>query len=72
MPPLNKLKSGAFTSAEVAKITHLETDYMNKVGIDDDYCKKMILDYIRKFGSAKKSQLEEFLLPKLSENLSEQ
>lgn len=65
-------KNNYTISAEVAKITHQETDYMNKVGIDDDYCKKMILDYIRKFGSAKKSQLEEFLLPKLSENLSEQ
>lgn len=45
---------------------------MNQLGIDDDYCKKIILDYIKKFGSAKKSKLEEILLPKLSENLTEQ
>jgi len=59
-------------SSAVAKITHQETDYMNQLGIDDDYCKKIILDYIKKFGSAKKSKLEEILLPKLSENLTEQ
>ena len=65
-------KNNYTISTMVAKITHQEADYMNHVGIDDGYCKKMILDYIKKFGSAKKSQLEEFLLPKLSDNLSEQ
>ncbi len=65
-------KNNYTISTMVAKVTHQETAYMNHVGIDDDYCKKMILDYIKKFGSAKKAQLEEFLLSKLSDNLSEQ
>lgn len=65
-------KNNYMISSAVAKITHQETDYMNQLGIDDDYCKKIILDYIKKFGSAKKSKLEEILLPKLSENLTEQ
>lgn len=65
-------KNNYTISTMVAKITHQEADYMNHVGIDDGYCKKMILDYIKKFGSARKAQLEEFLLPKLSDNLSEQ
>lgn len=65
-------KNNYTLSSIVAKVTHQEADYMNHVGIDDDYCKKMILDYIKRFGSAKKAQLEDFLLPKLSDNLNEQ
>lgn len=65
-------KNNYTISSSIAKITHQETDYMRKKGIDDEYCKKMILDYISKFGSAKKARLEEFLIPKLSDNLNEQ
>lgn len=65
-------KTNYTISLSVAKITNHEIDYMNETGIDDDYCKKMIVDYIKKFGSAKKSKLEELLLPKLSINITEQ
>ena len=65
-------KNNYTISSALAKATHQEINYMNQTGIDDDYCKKMILDYIQKFGSARKGKLEELLLPKISENLSEQ
>lgn len=65
-------KRNYIISSTLAKTTHQEADYMKLKGIDDDYCKKMILDYIKKFGSVRKAKLEEFLLAKLSDNLSDQ
>lgn len=64
-------KSSCIISSDVAKKTNQETDYMKLKGIDDAYCKKMILDYIKKFGSAKRIQLENMLLEKLPDVLTE-
>ena len=38
-------------------------------GIDNDYIQKIITDYLTKFESAKRSDLENVLLNKLSEGL---
>ena len=65
-------KNCCIIASGVAKKTNQETDYMKLKGIDDDYCKKMILDYIKKFGRAKRVQLEEMLLEKLPDILSEE
>ena len=65
-------KRNYIISSILAKTTHQESDYMKLKGIDDDFCKKMILDYLKKFGPARKAKFEDFLLPKLSDNLSEQ
>lgn len=64
-------KSCCIISSDVAKKTNQETDYMKLKGIDDAYCKKMILDYIKQFGSAKRIQLENMLLEKLPDVLTE-
>lgn len=64
-------KNNYVISSTVAKLTEQQTDYMNLKGIDDEYCKKMICDYIKKFGSAKKSDLEKMLINKLSSGLDE-
>lgn len=64
-------RKNCIISSSVAKITHQESDYMKLRGIEDDYCKKMILDYLKEFGSAKKSDLESFLLEKISDALTE-
>lgn len=64
-------KNCCIIASGVAKKTNQETDYMKLKGIDDDYCKKMILDYIKKFGCAKRVQLEDMLLKKLPDILSE-
>lgn len=65
-------KNSCIIASGVAKRTNQETDYMKLKGIDDDYCKKMILDYIKKFGRAKRVQLEEMLLEKLPDILTEE
>ena len=65
-------KNNYIISSTVAKVTHQESDYMRLRGITDDYCKKMILDFIKEFKSARRANLEEFLLPKLPDNLNEQ
>lgn len=65
-------RKNSFTiSCSIAKMTNQETEYMNLKGLEDEYCKKMIVDYIKKFDSAKKIDLEKFLLDKLSGQLSE-
>lgn len=64
-------KSSCIISSDVAKKTNQETDYMKLKGIDDAYCKKMILDYIKQFGRAKRIQLENMLLEKLPDILTE-
>lgn len=58
-------KPNYFISAVVARVTGQQTDYFRKKGIDDEYCRKMILEYLRQFGVASRGQLEEVLLDKL-------
>jgi ATP-dependent DNA helicase RecG len=64
-------KPNYFISAVIAKVTGQQTDYFKKKGIDDEYCRKMILDYLGQFGSATRAQLEEVLLNKLPGILTE-
>jgi ATP-dependent DNA helicase RecG len=44
---------------------------MKLKGIDDAFCEKIIIDYLRKFGSGKKADFEKILLNKLPDILSE-
>ncbi len=57
-------------AASVAKATGEEVNYMKQKGIDDEYCKKMIIDYLEEFGEAKRSDFEALLLDKLPDVLS--
>ena len=59
-------------SSQVAVKTEQKADYMKMKGIDDDYCKKIILDYLREFSKGKKSDFEKILLDKLPGVLDEQ
>jgi ATP-dependent DNA helicase RecG len=59
-------------SLNLAKATGEKGDYIKQRGIDDGYCQKIILDYIRKFGEGKKSDFEDILLAKLPDVLDEQ
>jgi ATP-dependent DNA helicase RecG len=56
-------------SATVAGATGEKADYIKQRGIDDDYCQKIILDYLRKFGRGKRKQFENVLLEKLPDVL---
>lgn len=56
-------------SATVAKVTGEKADYIKQRGIDDEYCQKIILDYIKKFGRGKRDDFERILLDKLPDVL---
>lgn len=58
-------------SATVAKVTGEKADYIKQRGIDDQYCQKIILDYLRKFGEGKKEDFEKVLLDKLPDVLDQ-
>lgn len=57
-------------SASVAAQTDQTIDYMKQQGIDNDYCRKMILDSLLKFGTMSRSEFEGIIIEKLSENLT--
>lgn len=58
-------------SADVASKTAQKVDYMRQRGIDNDYCRKMILDSLERLKTMSRSQFEEILSGKLSETLNE-
>lgn len=60
-----------YISATVAQNTDQKEVYFKQRGIDDDYCKKIILDYLEKFWSAKKRDFETILLDKLPDALND-
>ena len=57
-------------SVSVAKVTGEQAEHIKQRGIDDNYCQKMILDYLKKFKKAKRADFEEVLLDKLPDVLS--
>lgn len=59
-----------YVSSRVANTTNLKTDYMKRRGIDDEYCKKMILDFLAEFNEASRTDLEDMLIEKLPDNLT--
>ncbi len=58
-------------SVQVAEKTDQKIDYMKLKGIDSEYCEKIIVDYLRKFGTAKKADFEKVLLDKLPDVLDD-
>lgn len=64
-------RNNYFISSTVAEKTNQKPDYIKLRGINDDYCKKIIIDYIKEFKTAKKSDLEETLLEKLGDSMTE-
>lgn len=64
-------RNNYFISSTVAEITNQKPGYMKLRGINDDYCKKIIIDYIKKFKTAKKADLEEILLEKLGDSMTD-
>ena len=56
-------------SASVAKATGDESVYIKQRGIDDEYCQKIIIDYLKKFKEGKRTDFEDVLLNKLPDVL---
>lgn len=59
-------------SSLVAKETEQKDEYMKRRGIEDAYCKKMIVDYLEQFSSGVRLDFENLLLNKLSDLLDDQ
>lgn len=64
-------RNNYFISSTVAEITKQKSDYMKLRGINDDYCKKIIIDYIKEFKTARKVDLEETLMDKLGDSMTD-
>jgi ATP-dependent DNA helicase RecG len=63
-------KPNFYISADIAEATGEKEDYIKLRGIDDQYCKKIITDYLIKFKEGKKSDFEKILLDKLPDVLN--
>lgn len=62
----------SFISSKIAIKTNEKEDYMKRKGIEDEYAQKMILDYLKKFKKASRSDFEKMLLDKISDVLTHQ
>ena len=59
-----------YISSDIAKITNKELDYIESKGLDNTYYKDYIYEYIKKFGSATRQQINDFIMPKLPSKLN--
>lgn len=61
-----------YISSKIAIKTGKKGDYMKMKGIEDEYAKKMIIDYLSKFKSASRADFEYMLLNKIPDVLDYQ
>jgi len=59
-----------FVSAEVAAATDSLVDYLKKRGIDKEYCKRMVEDFLTKRGQSSRQEIDRLLRDKLSDALT--
>ncbi len=57
-------------SASIAQAIGEESNYIKQRGIDDEYCQKIIMDYLKKFKEGTKTNFEKVLLEKLPDFLN--
>lgn len=62
-------KPNIHISSSVANITGDKASYIKQRGIDDDYCQKIIIDYLERFETGKRADFEKILLDKLPDIL---
>lgn len=62
-------KPNYYISSKVAKVTGEKKKYIKQRGIDDEYCKTMIINYLDEFGEGKRYDFEGLLLDKLPDVL---
>lgn len=61
-----------FITATLADATDKKAEYIRNRSFNDDHYKKMILEYLKKFKTASKSDIENLLMDKLSDVLSDE
>ena len=64
-------KPNLYVSASVAKATNSRATYIRMRAQDDDYYAKLIMDYLQKYEQASKKEINQLLLNKLSEALTD-
>lgn len=67
-------KTSLFLSRSIAKSSGnvgLKSTYVRNKSFDDEYFKNLIIQYLEKFGKASRRELEELIVPKLSEVLTD-
>ncbi|MDX2113006.1 MAG: putative DNA binding domain-containing protein [Alphaproteobacteria bacterium] len=64
-------KPNFHVSAAIADATGNRADYIRTRALDDEHYKKLITDYLKKFGHASRSDIDDFLADKLSDALSD-
>lgn len=62
-------KPHLYVSAAVASATAAKADYIRTRAQDDDYYAKLVCDYLTKFGSASRQEIDKLLWGKLSDAL---
>ncbi|MBL7702576.1 MAG: putative DNA binding domain-containing protein [Ferruginibacter sp.] len=68
-------RSNCFLSFKVIQPTDdddLKAQYIRNKSFDDDYFRNMIVDYLEKYGTASRNAIDNLLIQKLSEALSEE
>ncbi|HML76031.1 MAG TPA: putative DNA binding domain-containing protein [Anaerohalosphaeraceae bacterium] len=59
-----------YISSVVAEIFETKEDYIKNRAFDDSYYKQLIIDYLRKYGQAKRREIDRLLWDKLSDILT--
>ncbi len=62
-------KPNIHVSADIARMTASEAEYIKTRAQDDDFYKKLIIDYLVEFGAANREDLDGLLWDKLSDGL---
>jgi ATP-dependent DNA helicase RecG len=62
-------KPNYFVSAEIAAATDAKAEYIRTRAQDDDFYSRLLVDYLKKFGSATRPEINTLLLDKLSDAL---
>jgi len=61
-----------YVSAKIAAVTGDKSTYIRHLPFDKAHYKKMIVSYLRKFGGAKRKDIDALLIDKISDALSDQ
>jgi ATP-dependent DNA helicase RecG len=64
-------KPNIFISSQVAKASDSKGEYIRNRGFDNKHYEKMILEYLKKFSSASRKDINELILDKLPDILNE-
>ena len=64
-------KNSLHVAADIAEATASKADYIKMRSFDDSHYERMICEFLEKFGSASRKEIDELLLNKLSDALDD-